>query len=312
VPSHLHEILIEMFRDRPALAAELLGGPLHITLPEFDTARLSSADLTDVAPTEYRADAVVTLNDKGSVVLAVVIEVQLRIDPRKRRSWPAYVSTLHARLGCPVALLVMCPEQPVADWCAAPVTIGPPGSMLTPVALGPAQVPVLDLDTARRSPELAVLSALAHGTGPEPARVFEALLAALNIVDLDHADLYTDLIFSRLPLAARDYLEELMTTTGHRYQSEFARRYFDQGEAQGEARGLAQGEARGLAQGEARGEARGLAKGEARAVLAILDARGIEVSDDARARITACTDHDRLGIWIRLAATADKMEDLNL
>src|SRR3954466_4498988 len=61
MPSTLHEVLIEMFRDRPALAAELLGGTLRVPIPSFHEARLSSAELTDVVPTEYRADAVVIL-----------------------------------------------------------------------------------------------------------------------------------------------------------------------------------------------------------------------------------------------------------
>jgi hypothetical protein len=130
--------------------------------------------------------------------------------------------------------------------------------MVTPVALGPGQVPaVTDLGTARRVPELAVLSALAHGGRPEPAPVFEALVTALDIIDHDHANLYTDLVFAVLPAAARDCLEELMNIAEYQYQSEFARRYFSQGKAQGEAQGKAQGEARG----------------EAKAVLAILDAR---------------------------------------
>jgi hypothetical protein len=190
MPSHLHEILIEMFRDRPALAAELLRGPLHVPVPDFDEAKLSAGELTDIAPTEYRADAVVTLSHEGDTVLAVVVEVQLRVHARKRRSWPAYVGTLHARLGCPVALLVVCPTQAVAEWCTAPIAIGPPGSVLTPVALGPGQVPIInDVATARRLPELAVLSALAHGARPDPEPIFNALLAALKVIDLDHASL---------------------------------------------------------------------------------------------------------------------------
>ena len=169
-----------------------------------------------------------------------------------------------------------------------PLVIGPPGSVLTPVALGPSQVPVVtDLGTARRIPELAVLSALAHGASPHPTPVFEALLTALDVIDHDHANLYTDLVFAVLPAAARDCLEELMTTTSHRYQSEFARRYFSEGEAQGEARG------------------------EAKAVLAFLDARGIAVPDDVRARIAGCTDLDQLDVWIRRAATAHKIQDLD-
>jgi len=66
-----------MFRDRPTLASELLRGPLHVALPDFDG--LSAGELTGVVPTEYRADAVVTLTEHASTVLAVVIEVQLRV-----------------------------------------------------------------------------------------------------------------------------------------------------------------------------------------------------------------------------------------
>lgn len=294
MPSHLHEILIEMFRDRPLLAVELLRDPLHITVPEFDEARLCAGDLTDVAPTEYRADAVVTLVDGEETVLAVVVEVQLRIDKRKRRAWPAYVGTLHGRLGCPVALMVLCPAQAVADWSAVPILFGPPGSVLTPVALGPKQVPLItDLAAARRVPELAVLSTLAHGARPDPEPIFEALLAALNVIDQDHANLYTDLIFSVLPAAARDSLEEFMgIITGYEYQSDFARRYFSEGEAHGQAQGQAQG--------------------EATAVIAVLEARGIDVPEKIRAEIAGCTDLDRLAAWIRQAATAHSIDDLDL
>ncbi|WP_432987424.1 hypothetical protein [Dactylosporangium sp. CA-233914] len=181
---------------------------------------------------------------------------------------------------------VVCPTPPVAEWCAAPITMGP-GSVVTPFALVPGQVPVVtDLDEARRIPELAVLSALAHGTGPDPTPIFEALLTALNVIDHDHANLYADLVLAVLPAAARDCLEELMTTTSYRYRSNFARRYFSEGEASGEARG------------------------EVKALLTILDARGVEIPDEIRANIANCTDPDQLGVWIRRAATANKIQDL--
>jgi len=283
MPSHLHEVLIEMFRDRPALAAELLAGPLGVAVPAFQQATLSSAELTDVAPTEYRADLVVTLTAAGATVLAVVVEVQLRADARKRRTWPAYVATLYARLGCAVLLLVVCPQPAVAAWCAVPIVVGRPGLVLTPVVLGPAEVPVVtDLTVARHSPELTVLSALAHGSGPARPAVLEALLAALDKVDHDHANLYADVVLSVLPAAARDYLEALMTITTREYQSAFARRYFGQGEA----------------------------RGAAKALLAVLDARGVAVPDEVRADITGCTDIDQLDTWIRRAATAQNVEDL--
>jgi hypothetical protein len=73
--------------------------------------------------------------------------------------------------------------------------------------------------------------------------IFEALLTALDAIDPDHADWYADVVIAELPVAARDRLEEFITTTGHRYRSEFAIRYFSQGEAKGRAEGEAAAEA---------------------------------------------------------------------
>ncbi len=272
-----------MFRERPALAADLLAGPLGVTVPEFQTAQLSAGELTDVVPTEFRADAVVTLNAADSPVFAVVVEVQLRVDPRKRQTWPAYVATLHARLCCPTMLLVVCPDPAVAAWCEQPIVVSEPGLVLTPVVLGPRRIPlVTDVDVARRHPQLAVLSALAHGGRSDPTPVFGALLAALDVMDHDHADLYTDLVYAALPAAARVWLEEFMTTAAHKQESELFRRL----------------------------GSRFRAEGEAGALLAILEARHIEVPDDIRAEFAACTDTVQLDAWIRRAATADKIEDV--
>jgi hypothetical protein len=291
MPSYLHETLVEMFRDRPAFAAEVLAGPLGIPVPHYEQARLSSTDLTEVIPTEYRADLVVTLTRDDAPVLAVVVEAQLRVDARKRRAWPAYVAILHARLGCPVMLLVVCPLAAVAAWCAAPIVVSEPGLVLTPVVLGPDSVPVLeDPVAARASPELAVLSAMAHGGRPEHTEVLDALLVALHAVDREHARLYADIVLAALPAAARTHLEALMTIIGYEYQSDFARRY--------------------MAEGKAQGLAAGLAVGKVSALLAILDARAVDVPRDVRERIEACTDLDQLDTWVRRAATAARVEEL--
>ena len=53
-----------------------------------------------------------------------------------------------------------------------------------------------------------------------------------------------------------------------------------------------------------KGEARGKAEGKAEAVLAVLAARGIAVSDLLRDRVLHCTDVATLDVWIRRAATA--------
>jgi len=69
---------------------------------------------------------------------------------------------------------------------------------------------------------------------------------------------------------------------------------------------LAEGKAIGLAEGEAIG----LAKGKIAALLAVLAARGIEVTAEARARIEACTEEATLDRWIARAVTAPSLEDV--
>src|SRR3954469_11085545 len=61
MPSLGHESLILLFRNQPELAAQILREALHLELPAYTEARLASSDLTEVVPTEFRADAVVLL-----------------------------------------------------------------------------------------------------------------------------------------------------------------------------------------------------------------------------------------------------------
>ncbi|SDH54585.1 hypothetical protein [Nonomuraea jiangxiensis] len=60
---------------------------------------------------------------------------------------------------------------------------------------------------------------------------------------------------------------------------------------------------RGLKEGESRGRAAGRAEEAARSVLLVLTARGFDVPDDTRARITTCADLDQLRTWLIRAAT---------
>jgi predicted transposase/invertase (TIGR01784 family) len=65
-----------------------------------------------------------------------------------------------------------------------------------------------------------------------------------------------------------------------------------------------------LAQGEARGRAEGEARGRAEAVLAVLEARGLPVSDRQRARVLGCTDLEQLERWVRRAVTVKAAAEL--
>ena len=60
----------------------------------------------------------------------------------------------------------MCVDDGVARWAAQPIQIGS-ASVITPIVVGPQVVPVVaDVDRARSSTELAMLSAMTHHDVP--------------------------------------------------------------------------------------------------------------------------------------------------
>jgi len=283
MPSLLHEGLVNLFRNRPMLAPELLHDALHASMPAFDSARVADANLTEVVPTERRADLVLLLEARAAEAprAAVVVEVQLSVDADKAWSWPLYLASLRARLRCGVALLVVTTDEAVAEWAARPVEMGHPGFLLAPLVVGPKAVPlVCDEEHAKSDPELAVLSALVHGRDVQAAEVAMAALNAARNLDEDRAALYVDLVLAHISGATRALLEELMASRNYEYQSDFARRYFGEGRGQGRA------------------------EGEAEAILKVLAARKIDVPADARERILSCKDLALLDTWLTRAVTA--------
>jgi hypothetical protein len=72
----------------------------------------------------------------------------------------------------------------------------------------------------------------------------------------------------------------------------------------------AEGWAEGQAAGRAEGRAEGFAEANADALLTVLGARGIAVSDAARARILAQKDPDQLKRWLQKAVVATTIEDV--
>jgi hypothetical protein len=278
-----HESLVLLFRNRPELAPELVRDVLGLELPAYSEARVDSADLSDVVPAEYRAVLVVLLVD-GKPVFAIVVEVQLSPDDRKRFTWPVYAAGLRARLECDCIVLVVTPSAPVARWAAQPIRLGA-RSVFEPVVIGPAGVPVVTDPDA--PPELALLSVVAHGHGDLHQAVEIAIAAehaARKLQDADRRAVYYDLIVAALSEAAQEAF--VMLPQGYEWQSDLARNSAARGRAEGEARGRAEG------------------------VLEVLEARGIAVSDVERQRVLGCTDLDRLRCWMRRAATIAKADEL--
>ena len=131
---------------------------------------------------------------------------------------------------------------------------------------------------------------MAHGGRPECRETLDAAVTAITSLDRDRSAVYYDIVLAALPKAARRYLENLMADTDYVYRSELA--------------------LRNQAQGRVEGKAEGKAEGEADALLTVLAARGIAVSDSIRERIIGCRDLPQLKMWITKAVTANTADEL--
>ncbi|WP_438035774.1 hypothetical protein [Sorangium sp. So ce204] len=284
MPSVTHEALVELFKNRPTLAAELLQDALGQPVPAFTEARVVSSDLAEIVPSDRRADVVVVLlvGEQQRPAMAIVVEVQLGVDPDKPYVWPVYLAQTRAQHRCPTWLLVVTTDQDMARWCSRVIAMGHPGATLTPLVLGPEGVPVVtDAEQAKAAPEVVVLSAMAHGQGEAGEAIGTAFLAAVVELGEERRAVYGDLVLSSLNEAARRRLEAMMKA-GYQFQSEFARSYV----------------------------AKGKIEAKAQDVLAFLEARGLEIPADVRERVLASTDLDELDRWIRRAAVIRDAREL--
>jgi hypothetical protein len=284
-----HEGVIKLVRDRPAFAADLLGDLLAVEVPSFSKARCIDATLNEVAPAEYRADAVV-LFTRRKPVFGAIIEAQLQPTKDKRFTWPLYAVNARARERCPFVVLVVTPHAATARWAARPIELGG-GNQYRPLVVGPDGVPKLtDQARARREPQLAVLSVMAHGRGEvaTAAAIGTAAARAISRFPEEQRLLYSLLIEANLSDAARKAIE--MQPGLQNYFSEAQRRNFERGRAEGEAKGRAEG--------------------EAAAVLKILARRGLKLTAEQRRRIVGCTDLATLERWLDRSLSASSVSDL--
>ena len=158
--------------------------------------------------------------------------------------------------------------------------------MFHPTVLGPATVPHAIEASA---PELAVLSALAHGA-EEPDTLSRALLSIDAMANDDRRRAYFDLMRYHLGAALDRALEAIMATSERPYLSDFANDYF--------------------AKGRAEGKAEGKAEGARTALLAVITSLGLSLDDEDRARIAACADVDTLEAWVGRAARAAAIAEI--
>lgn len=112
--------------------------------------------------------------------------------------------------------------------------------------------------------------------------VARAALTAAQELDDERAILYYDLVVMAVSTVVRRKLEDLMLPQGYEFQSDFARKYFSQGQQ----------------------------KGKIEALLTFLSSRGLTLDDEQREMIVGCQDKDTLDRWIERASSAESLDEI--
>ncbi|MFC5823798.1 hypothetical protein [Nonomuraea insulae] len=291
MPSPRHDALVEMFSDHPHVVVEILRDLIGVELPETTPIQQEERTFNTRNSDDIEVDLIFTLGPQPRPWRAILVEIQLdkSKDPRQLAR---YAAAVWLQLGCDVTVLVICPEQRVADHYAQPIDSGLTGYRLRAEVLGPDIIPVItDAKVAAMHLVPAIMSVMVHGRN---RKVIKAFAAAINDTDDEHAPKYTEYAYSMSGPETRRLLEEIMTSTTWPVYSPFAREHFGRGREEGKAEGKAEGTTEGLA----------------RAVLILLSARGLDVPEDVRTRITDCTDLAQLEAWVARAGTVRTCEDL--
>lgn len=293
MPSVTHEAPIELIRQHPGLAVELLRAMSDVDLPAEIAVSLGPTDLSEVVPIKFLANAVVIVTDTttGEPTMVIIIEPQGRDDPTKEFSWPVYVTVARRHLRCQRALLlVICPNPDEADKCRRLISTGHPGFDLTPAVIDPLNSPGVE----SASPYLAIFAAFMGAINLEEDQGARAFLTAVRESGASVADRkrLSTIMLNLASDAARRRLETMMTTM--EWKSDFIEGFVQEGLQQGRRQGMEQG----------------AAKAKAEDVLKIIDARAIDVTAEQREQVSSCTDITQLDEWFDSALTAETAADV--
>lgn len=306
MPSIQHEGLIEIVRQHPPVAVEVLRHIGTFAIPARVKAALGSEDMSAVTPRsnerasggrrpkpdKYTADSVVVVSDpaSGERLLAVVVEPQGRAEDDKDLSWPVYVTTARKANKCPRAVLItVCWDEAEAEKCRKIIPVGHPGFVFVPI--------VVDRKTrfslAAASPYLTLFVAVIGGVAMETEIGSRQVVEAIIRTGASQADRRTlsDTILGIASDAARKHLEELMAIS---YRDPFIEGWIRKGEEEGRARGEAEGEARA----------------KAADIVKVLEARGIALTSTQLDTVSGSTDLAELNVWFDRALKATSADEV--
>ncbi|WP_406451212.1 hypothetical protein OG782_15255 [Streptomyces sp. NBC_00876] len=289
-----HEAMHRIFQEYPGLfsrVSELLGVP--IAAPT--SVSVMPTDLTEHRPVERRVDTLLRLDVEGDESFLLAVEAQGKKDEDKPASWAYYLSYLYTKYRVPPLLLVVCQDRATAEWASRPVPIGPrqwPALTLRPLVAGPHNMPVItNVAEARKDLVLTTLAAITHAADPDIGAILKTLSTALRDAPEIIADPLVELTAQGLGnRPAAQQWRNLVAVDLSFYKSAISEEIRDEGRSEGRSEGRAEGVAQGI--------------------LLFLARAGIDVSDEARERITTCGDVDTLNRWLLRAPAAKSVEDV--
>ncbi|MEV7433518.1 hypothetical protein [Streptomyces griseoviridis] len=281
-----HEAMHRIFQDHPGLfsgVSEALG--VRFTRPT--AVSIMPTDLTETSPLERRVDTLLRLETEDEEPFLLAIEAQGKKDPDKLASWAYYASYLLTKYRLQPMLLVVCQDRATAEWASRPVQFGPPQwplLTLRPLVAGPHNMPVItDPAEVRKDLALATLSAITHVTNPDVGTILKAMTTVLRETPHTLSDPIVELIAQGMGKhPAAEIWRKLMAVDLSFYKSPIFQEIRDET----------------------------LVKTRAQDILVLLEARGLDIPDDARERITTCDDPDLLRRWITRTLTAVTVNDL--
>jgi hypothetical protein len=182
--------------------------------------------------------------------------------------------------------VVVTNDRKVAQWAAGPFWSGQ--TWLSPMVIGPGDVAaIVDPEEAKRSLTMAFVSGIVHGQDMIAVRIGLALAHALDASPDDEIAIYWDTFLASIGEPVRKELE--MQLRQWEPRSDWGREIF--------------------AKGIAEGERLGLAKGRAVALVALLELRGLPVTNAIEQQVMGCTDLALLDRWFRRAATGHPIDE---
>src|SRR5262249_45233960 len=121
MPSTWLDAARTMLGENPSLAGRIIRDLLKVDLPPVIQYTVLTPVCGDDPPGPPAPEMMILAGPVTDPVHAVVVEFLRGRDHDTRRRWPHYAAAVWLVHGCPVDLLVFCPDELTARWADRPV-----------------------------------------------------------------------------------------------------------------------------------------------------------------------------------------------